>query len=509
MHFMPDNSYFQHKGFQSPFSGGVEGGHSPSSMPNTGGGGEGGLGEPRVHRIPIQVETRGGATTATNPVPMGYSKSASSSSPTPSAGGGGGSHHYVSSQGAGPSQSSNFQPQQHHPQHPQQQHPQQQHPQPNPFISATSTSSSPFDSRPAAGGRNIEIPIQIAKSSSSPPAPSKKVDSSFQGAANSAAAVNESASDPAIADPNQVYAMGYEPLAGGNSAANSNNAEKQKNEGGKKETPFDYVKEVLDDLKNYESQVEEFSCASSSDKGYRYLDEMLTLCILRLDCINIDGNDELRKYRKSAINEVNRVAAILESKVSKTESNSVEKTPSQQNDSQGQQQQCSSGDAAMTQSNGSAAPLKPEDSQTSAAVAAEQTAAEPKNKKEAKKLEKAKAKKEKEEKEKEKEKAKKEAAAAAGEKKEGRRIILFRGKNKNKAAAVAAPSGDEAAGAFASSAVPGSAEAMDLDTNNNDLKDGKDGGSTAGGNSSDQASETASTSTTSSTTTLQGKETAV
>ena len=506
MHFMPDNSYFQHKGFQSPFSGGVEGGHSPSSMPNTGGGGEGGLGEPRVHRIPIQVETRGGATTATNPVPMGYSKSASSASPTPSAGGGGGSHHYVSSQGAGPSQSSNFQPQQHHPQHPQQQHPQQQHPQPNPFISATSTSSSPFDSRPAAGGRNIEIPIQIAKSSSSPPAPSKKVDSSFQGAANSAAAVNESASDPAIADPNQVYAMGYEPLAGGNSAANSNNAEKQKNEGGKKETPFDYVKEVLDDLKNYESQVEEFSCASSSDKGYRYLDEMLTLCILRLDCINIDGNDELRKYRKSAINEVNRVAAILESKVSKTESNSVEKTPSQQNDSQGQQQQCSSGDAAMTQSNGSAAPLKPEDSQTSAAVAAEQTAAEPKNKKEAKKLEKAKAKKEKEEKEKA-EKAKKEAAA--GEKKEGRRIILFRGKNKNKAAAVAAPSGDEAAGAFASSAVPGSAEAMDLDTNNNDLKDGKDGGSTAGGNSSDQASETASTSTTSSTTTLQGKETAV
>lgn len=501
MHFMPDNSYFQHKGFQSPFSGGVEGGHSPSSMPNTGGGGEGGLGEPRVHRIPIQVETRGGATTtATNPVPMGYSKSASSSSPTPSAGGGGGSHHYVSSQGAGPSQSSNFQPQQHHPQHPQ-----QQHPQPNPFISATSTSSSPFDSRPAAGGRNIEIPIQIAKSSSSPPAPSKKVDSNFQGAA--AAAVNESASDPAIADPNQVYAMGYEPLAGGNSAANSNNAEKQKNEGGKKETPFDYVKEVLDDLKNYESQVEEFSCASSSDKGYRYLDEMLTLCILRLDCINIDGNDELRKYRKSAINEVNRVAAILESKVSKTESTAAdEKTPSQQNDSQGQQQQCSSGDAAMTQHNGSAAPPKPEDSQTSAAVAAEQAAAEPKNKKEAKKLEKVKAKKEKEEKEKA-EKAKKEAAA--GEKKEGRRIILFRGKNKNKAAAVAAPSGDEAAGTSASAAVPGSAEAMDLDTNNNDLKDGKDGGSTAGGNSSDQASETASTSTTSSTTTLQGKETAV
>lgn len=496
MHFMPDNSYFQHKGFQSPFSGGVEGGHSPSNMPNTGGGGEGGLGEPRVHRIPIQVETRGATTATTNPVPMGYSKS---SSPTPSAGGGGGSHHYVSSQGAGPSQSSNFQPQQHHPQHPQ-----QQHPQPNPFISATSTSSSPFDSRPAAGGRNIEIPIQIAKSSSSPPAPSKKVDSNFQGAA--AAAVNESASDPAIADPNQVYAMGYEPLAGGNSAANSNNAEKQKNEGGKKETPFDYVKEVLDDLKNYESQVEEFSCASSSDKGYRYLDEMLTLCILRLDCINIDGNDELRKYRKSAINEVNRVAAILESKVSKTESTAAaaEKTPSQQNDSQGQQ--CSSGDASMTQPNGSAAPPKPEDSQTSAAVAAEQAAAEPKNKKEAKKLEKAKAKKEKEEKEKA-EKAKKEAAA--GEKKEGRRIILFRGKNKNKAAAVAAPSGDEAAGTSVSAAVPGSAEAMDLDTNNNDLKDGKDGGSTAGGNSSDQASETASTSTTSSTTTLQGKETAV
>lgn len=460
--FMPDNSYFQHK-FQSPFSG-VPSEGSHSSVPAAGSEG----GEPRVHRIPIQVETR--SATGNGPVPMGYTKS-----PSPTQSGTGAGHYASSQSGAHPSQSNL--------------HPQQQHPPQQPFISARSTSSSPFDSKSAAAaGRNIEIPIQIAKSSSSP-APSKKVDSSFQGAANQS--VNESASDPAIADPNQVYAMGYEPLSA-SGAQNNQNAEKSASEA-KKETPFDYVDEILYDLKNFESQVHEFNGTSHADKGYRFLDEMLTLCILRLDCINIDGNDELRKYRKSAIIEVNRVAAILETKVSKADKSAVtENTPSQQNDSQGQQQQCNS-DAA-TQPNGSFAPQKPEDNQTAAGASTAESAAEPKNKKEAKKLEKAKAKREKEE----KEKAKKEAAA--GEKKEGRRIILFRGKNKAKAAA---QNTDET-----TASASGTSEAMDLDTNNNDLKDGNSSTTGSQTASSDQASETAS-STTSSTTTLQGKETAV
>lgn len=106
--------------------------------------------------------------------------------------------------------------------------------------------------------------------------------------------------------------MGYEPLVKKDDEQHPKDQQPKK-----KETPFDFIDEILADLKNYESQVEEFTSTprTSDDKGYRFLDEMLTLCILRLDCIETDGDEKLRQHRKQAINQVNRVAAILESKV--------------------------------------------------------------------------------------------------------------------------------------------------------------------------------------------------
>lgn len=407
MHFTPDNAYFQHH-FQAPFSG--------SDAAN------GAAFEPRVHHIPIQVESRNAGSTPMAPRPVPNQQHQAN-----------GSH--ASSQSA-PSQANLNQ-------------------QTNPPVSTFTSSSN--NSKPPA--RTIEIPIQITKSASTPET-SKKAENTFQGKASPNPSgppnVSESASDPAIADPKQVYAMGYEPLP--NHATDKLPTPKGEP---KKETPFDQVNKVLDDLKTYESQVNEFTGTTTDDKGYRYLDEMLTLCILRLDNINIDGNEELRKYRKSTINDVNRVAAILETKVSKPKPNEETSKEASQQLSDQSQGQSEAQQAVLTQE------------------------AEPKNKKDAKKQEKAKAKEE-------KEKAKKES----GEKKEGRRILLFRGKNKNKATA------NENGSIPATSAATAAAEAMDLDTNNNDLKDAANQSTT-----SDQNSETASTS--SSSTTLQGKETAV
>lgn len=437
--FMPENSYFQHK--------------FPRSFASTDASKEAHAPEARVHHIPIHVETRNNSTIPLTKQSMSTGQ-------------------------------------------------QQQQPQPTIYTSQASQPINPqSQSRPT---RVIEVPIQITKSSSSPDT-SKRSDNvcQSQSVANVNAAensnnnnnvpinttitsnLNESASDPLIADPNTVYAMGYESLSNEKPTISNVTETVQK-----KETPFDFVKEVLDDLANYESQVNEFNGNDANDKGYRYLDEMLTLCILRLDCINIDGNDELRKYRKSAINDVNRVAALLETKVSKSNNESEQQQPK----SQDVESQSVGGSSSI------ALPLNESD-----AVNKEQTdtnmnndekstpSSAPLDKKETKKLEKAKAKKEKEE----KAKVKKES----GEKGEGRRIILFRSK-KNKAKDDA-NGGTENNDNRTTPANDTTTTTIDLDRNNNDLKDD------ASQSTSDHTEVDSTSTSSNSTTTLKGKETAV
>lgn len=154
--------------------------------------------------------------------------------------------------------------------------------------------------------------------------------------------------DPILADPSKVIPLGYTELpkqqqqqqaAAATSAAQPMAAKQQteakvepkpepkKVEEPKQtkaaETPYDHVKEILDDLDRYKAQVDEFNGSSAEDKGYKWLDEMLTLCVLRLDCIDINGDEKLRKYRKEAINTANEVFAILENKVAKNKSPEV------------------------------------------------------------------------------------------------------------------------------------------------------------------------------------------
>ena len=81
-------------------------------------------------------------------------------------------------------------------------------------------------------------------------------------------------------------------------------------------TPIDLVNEVNDELAKLRDQVESFS-GKQGDKEYRFLDEMLTRLLIKLDNIDSQGLEEVRKARKSSIISVQQTVSLLESKVRK------------------------------------------------------------------------------------------------------------------------------------------------------------------------------------------------
>ncbi|XP_015786193.1 BAG domain-containing protein Samui isoform X2 [Tetranychus urticae] len=81
---------------------------------------------------------------------------------------------------------------------------------------------------------------------------------------------------------------------------------------------LDLVRNVEKETCRLEKEVMEFA-GEGQDKNYRFLDEMLTRCMLKLDNIDSHGREDVRSARKSALAHVDRVIAILESKVSKSQ----------------------------------------------------------------------------------------------------------------------------------------------------------------------------------------------
>jgi hypothetical protein len=69
--------------------------------------------------------------------------------------------------------------------------------------------------------------------------------------------------------------------------------------------------------------VNEYSGNSRKDKGYIYLDEMLTRNLLKLDDIDTEGKDNVRQARKEAIRTIQRCISMLEGKVPVVEGNKV------------------------------------------------------------------------------------------------------------------------------------------------------------------------------------------
>lgn len=82
------------------------------------------------------------------------------------------------------------------------------------------------------------------------------------------------------------------------------------------EYALNQISKVKNEMVELKKQIEEFS-GSFQDKQYRYLDEMLTQCMLKLDNIDTGGLDEIRKARKIAINEVQTYISLLESKITR------------------------------------------------------------------------------------------------------------------------------------------------------------------------------------------------
>lgn len=73
------------------------------------------------------------------------------------------------------------------------------------------------------------------------------------------------------------------------------------------------IKEIDLEVMKLESQVEEF-VGNKHDKQFKYLDEMLTRCMIKLDSIQSEGRDEIRQARKAALVRIEKCLASLENK---------------------------------------------------------------------------------------------------------------------------------------------------------------------------------------------------
>lgn len=61
-------------------------------------------------------------------------------------------------------------------------------------------------------------------------------------------------------------------------------------------------------------EVEQFTGTSRKDKQYKYLDEMLTQNLLKLDTIDTEGKENIKQARREAIKCINICIAALEKK---------------------------------------------------------------------------------------------------------------------------------------------------------------------------------------------------
>lgn len=83
-------------------------------------------------------------------------------------------------------------------------------------------------------------------------------------------------------------------------------------------SPEEKIGKVLLDLKDLKCQVDAFQGHDAKSKEYRYLDEMLTRLMLSLDDVIIEGNESIRAARRNAIKTVQEVIDKLEQKVQRT-----------------------------------------------------------------------------------------------------------------------------------------------------------------------------------------------
>lgn len=116
----------------------------------------------------------------------------------------------------------------------------------------------------------------------------------------------------------------------------------------KPKDPLERIQEVRQEVENLASRVEQYNGNSRADKEYLYLDEMLTRELIKLDTIEVEGNDNLRTARKDVIRTIQQAIALLESKtesknLTETNPNEVSNTNSMEIDNQNKASNAESG----------------------------------------------------------------------------------------------------------------------------------------------------------------------
>ena len=81
----------------------------------------------------------------------------------------------------------------------------------------------------------------------------------------------------------------------------------------KPKTPLEMIEEILGGCKELEDRVMNFS-GTKKDKEYKFLEEMLTRSILKLDGIESGADDNIRQSRKKAVREIQSFLDQLELK---------------------------------------------------------------------------------------------------------------------------------------------------------------------------------------------------
>ncbi|GAB6027253.1 BCL-2-associated athanoprotein [Chamberlinius hualienensis] len=90
-------------------------------------------------------------------------------------------------------------------------------------------------------------------------------------------------------------------------------SESSNNTDGIKNKMLEAINRVSEEVEKLKEVVEKFS-GVKGDKQYMYLDEMLTRCLIALDNVFTEGNDELRAARRAMVVTVNNTIKYLEQK---------------------------------------------------------------------------------------------------------------------------------------------------------------------------------------------------
>jgi hypothetical protein len=80
------------------------------------------------------------------------------------------------------------------------------------------------------------------------------------------------------------------------------------------ERAFEIIDGVMAEVRELEATVNTFAGVDKNDKQYRYLEEMLTRSLLKLDSVDTAGQDNIRQARKQAVRMIQAALDLLELK---------------------------------------------------------------------------------------------------------------------------------------------------------------------------------------------------